>query len=237
MSWTSAWFRIPAVGYQAFAQSLWPAAFLGFMACAGRFSRPAAWAAAGFLAFAAMRGVLAIAWSEHYRELAPLYHLLDRNQTALIVAAFVLVAALGYTWSVRLGALWSLAAVCVAVVLLLDSQPSPSVSGHVLPILASAAEPSFSFSPRFAILIGASFMVAAFVACAPITDRLRLTLGFGLCLPLVLHSSAVYAGFWWVRGPKWDGRTWLILVLIAAAGGLLTLASWVRARQSTYDGR
>jgi hypothetical protein len=240
MSWEQDWLRIPAVGYQAFVQSLWPAALVGFMACAAGVSRLAVATAAVLLTFAVIRGVLAIAWSEHYRELAPLFHLLDRNQTELIIGGFAIMAALGYTWHTRLGALWTLAALGVSFVLLLD--PQPLASGYWAHYADNSFQfvsdpPKISLSPHLAILGCACFMTAAFAAYAPIVNRSRVVVGLGLCLPLAIHSGGVYAGMWWLLGPWGNGRTWIIWVLVATASGVLTLASWVKARHWAYDGR
>lgn len=230
MTWTG-WFRVPAVGYQALAQSIWPAALLGLMAASWRVSAASIGLFGIFAGFAVVRAILAVAWSEQYRTLAWLHNRIDPNQTELIVLAFAATALLAYTWWTRLGLAWTVVATGVMIALYWDPPGVQVYSETSLYFIESGAD--LHLTPRFVILVAAACLVLTYLVFAPLKHRVRALAGFAFCIPLAAHVGGIYGNFWWLLGPQRGDRAWPLFVLAATACGLLILASWIRQEDSS----
>jgi hypothetical protein len=113
------WFRIPALAYQSFFGTSWPAWLLLFTVYCFRrdASLTAWWAVTPILAVAGLKTLVAIGSSEWFRVVAPIHGALESASTGIGVTLFLCAALV--TWN--FGRMWALgsllSAACAAAVL------------------------------------------------------------------------------------------------------------------------
>lgn len=227
------WFRIPGVGYKAFVQAAWPAALLiGSMELIQPSTKARWWRAlliTLFLSFAALEAALAIAWSENFRTLAPLYYLLEKYRTELIIAALLGIAALGCAINRRAGLAASSTAIVATIGLYWSAPPITKGEWTLYADNTRRFEPTlpgFHNTPELIVLAS----LAAYVVMIMVVFRKAISwrpfAGPILCLPLAVQLGASVGGYQYPFGflPFED---WPWFVLATAGCGITWTALWI----------
>jgi hypothetical protein len=235
------WFRIPGVGYKSFVQTAWPAALLtGLVAFTRSSSGPRRFSGlliGIFLSFAALQSALAIAWSENFRMLAPLYRWFEEYRTESIVASLAGIAALAWVMNWRAG----LAASCIAIIaitgLFWSAAPITKAEWTLYSDNTRRLEPilpGFHNTPQLILLTALVAYLLAIVIVFRKNISWRPFVGPVLCLPLAVHVGASVGNFYYPFGflPFED---WPWFVMATAGCGIAWTALWIVRKHVAGD--
>jgi hypothetical protein len=238
MLWAD-WFRVPAVAYRSLVQNAWPA----FLLIAARqvaddrqrtrgFSRPLI---AAFLSLAALKAALAVAWSEGFRMLSPLYDVLDRYRTELLVLALLSVAACVWTANRRAGTI----ALLVTMTALAGLFWSPAaITEGEWTVYSDQTRRFEPVVPEFhhthelilVICVALYLLTSAIVFHKSVSWRALFGMAFGL--PLATQVGASVGNYWYpFAGPSFEYWPWLVLA--SAGAGIVWIALWIVRRESS----
>jgi hypothetical protein len=237
MAW-SGWGRIPAIGYKSFVQQAWPAALI-IAATHVNLPRPivrrfSILLAGGFVVFALAQATLQIAWSEDYWGLVPIYQLLRRYQTEMMLVAIAAIGILAWIWSPKFGLPVTLAGLAAAAALY--ARPAAITAGKWNDYSDNtrrfdASIPAFHLAPEWIALLFTAACAIAALAAFRRAMTLRDTAGVILCAPFTLQVARALGGYGFPSDP-WPfmfGWPWIVLAL--AAMGLSSLA-WSLLRRT-----
>jgi hypothetical protein len=227
--------RVPAVAYREFVQCAWPAALtLAAISLAGR-RRPhplqLAWIGA-ILLFALARSAVAVAWSEGWQPMAPLFFFLKHHDALALAMALISATVAAWVGSPRLGLLAAGIALCAFVALF--AAPAPVTQG-VWEQYSNNTTRFVATAPRLERTPGAvtAASVTLFILLGFALYRRRLSwlpfVASLLCLPLAIHVVGSRAALWApFQEPPIAYGHWI--PLLTAGPGLTLLSRWIIRR-------
>jgi hypothetical protein len=241
MLWPDPW-RIPAVAYRAFFQNVWPAAVVGavlhLVGVRGRGThRLAGVLIAVFFCFATLKAALAVAFSEDYRALAPMYRLLEEFRSEAIIAGLLGIALLAWTASWRAGVIMSLIAAGATAALFRTA--APLTTGQWINYSSyrrfEAVMPAAHNTPELVVLLCAAASLLTVLLIFRRTVSWPVFAALGLFAPLAVHSGGAWGRFWYPVGPQFEYWPWFMLACAGAGAVWMTVVIVRCSRPSVFD--